>query len=260
MSKKVIPPLLVSAIESIIFPPGINIILFLVAIMFWHRCRKIAIFLVMLSSLSLYLLSTPFFSKLLVLPLEKAFPPLSLSKLRQEKAQAIVVLGGGEKYAPEYKAYIPSNASSARLDYAVYLHEKSRLPILLSGGAVLDDPRSEASIMNKRLVALAGFSSTWLDKHSINTSQNARDTKVLLSKKGVNKIILVTSAYHMRRAMYAFRKEGISVIAAPTDYHSGKGYQFTLQQFMIYPSSLRVSHLALHEYIAELWYKFLAIF
>jgi uncharacterized SAM-binding protein YcdF (DUF218 family) len=57
-----------------------------------------------------------------------------------------------------------------------------------------------------------------LEDKSRNTRQNGLNAVVIMQKEGINKILLVTSAYHMRRAQAVFEKLGIEVVAAATDY------------------------------------------
>lgn len=53
---------------------------------------------------------------------------------------------------------------------------------------------------------------------SVNTAEEARDNAALLKERGSKRVILVTSAMHMRRAVALFEKQGLEVIPAPTDY------------------------------------------
>ena len=53
---------------------------------------------------------------------------------------------------------------------------------------------------------------------SLNTAEEAEEDAKILKELGLNKIILVSSATHMRRAVPLFEKQGLEVIPAPTDY------------------------------------------
>lgn len=55
---------------------------------------------------------------------------------------------------------------------------------------------------------------------SRNTAENVAETKALLGKNGLSECLLITSAYHMPRAMALFTAEGVTTIAWPTDYRS----------------------------------------
>jgi uncharacterized SAM-binding protein YcdF (DUF218 family) len=53
---------------------------------------------------------------------------------------------------------------------------------------------------------------------SRNTRENARQTAILAAEHGLGRLLLVTSALHMRRAVLCFRAEGLDVVPYPTDY------------------------------------------
>ena len=57
-----------------------------------------------------------------------------------------------------------------------------------------------------------------LESASRNTTQNAVFTAALLAERGINRILLVTSALHMPRAVARFEEAGMIVIPAPTDH------------------------------------------
>ncbi len=53
---------------------------------------------------------------------------------------------------------------------------------------------------------------------SVNTYEEAVEDAKLLKERGMNRILLVSSATHMRRAVPLFEKQGLEVIPAPTDF------------------------------------------
>ena len=57
-----------------------------------------------------------------------------------------------------------------------------------------------------------------LENNSRNTNDNALYTAVVLNNRQIQRILLVTSAFHMRRAVPLFERQGFEVIPAPTDY------------------------------------------
>ena len=81
-----------------------------------------------------------------------------------------------------------------------------------------------------------------------DTKEEAIKTKELLGSKP---FILITSAYHMTRAMSLFQKEGLNPIAAPTDFKILKN------QYASTPKghNIQKTEIALHEYLGLLWAK-----
>ena len=57
-----------------------------------------------------------------------------------------------------------------------------------------------------------------LEEDSLNTRQNAVNVKKILDAQSLDSVLLVTSALHMRRSVAIFKRLGIDVIPAPTDY------------------------------------------
>jgi uncharacterized SAM-binding protein YcdF (DUF218 family) len=90
-----------------------------------------------------------------------------------------------------------------------------------------------------------------IENRSRNTLENAREVRNLL---GAKRIILVTSAFHMKRAAGMFTKQGFIVIPAPVDYRSeSRAASWT----NLFPRSeyLHTSSRALAEYLSLTWYR-----
>jgi uncharacterized SAM-binding protein YcdF (DUF218 family) len=58
----------------------------------------------------------------------------------------------------------------------------------------------------------------WFQTASRNTYEDALYSTEILSEKGIDRALLVTSAQHMPRAVALFEKQGLEVIPLPTDY------------------------------------------
>jgi len=57
-----------------------------------------------------------------------------------------------------------------------------------------------------------------LETESRNTTENARFTADILQERGIQRILLVTSALHMPRSVALFERQGLEVIPAATDH------------------------------------------
>jgi uncharacterized SAM-binding protein YcdF (DUF218 family) len=56
------------------------------------------------------------------------------------------------------------------------------------------------------------------ESRSRNTFENAVETRRLLAREGIDRVLLVTSALHMPRAVALFRCAGFDVVPAPADF------------------------------------------
>ncbi|WP_373975886.1 YdcF family protein [Chitinibacter sp. SCUT-21] len=168
------------------------------------------------------------------------------------QSQAIVILGGGKRFAAYdvLEQETVNNVTLARVRYGARLARAAHLPILVSGGAPLGGA-SEAHYMKQVLERDMGISVTWLEGGSVDTADNARMSKALLGSK-IHTIALVTSADHMARAKRSFEKQGLTVIAAPTDFINREPISPT--QFLPRASALLTSSTALREGLGQLWY------
>jgi uncharacterized SAM-binding protein YcdF (DUF218 family) len=104
----------------------------------------------------------------------------------------------------------------------------------------------------------------WLEGNSRNTYENAVESKKILDRAGIRRIVLVTSALHMPRSVAIFEKQGFEVIPAPTDYlvtDRDWTYYLTpdwrIQLFNLIPTAedLHFTTLALKEYLGILVYR-----
>lgn len=108
-----------------------------------------------------------------------------------EISDAIVVVSGGE--------------TNQRVAEGVKLYEEGWAPVLIMSGAAKDKNVSNALVM-KQLAITAGINPLQIlvEEESINTFENATKTKSIIVDNKFNKIILITSPYHQRRAFMVF--------------------------------------------------------
>jgi uncharacterized SAM-binding protein YcdF (DUF218 family) len=147
-------------------------------------------------------------------------------------------------------------AAADRLWFAMELYRAGRAPTLvLSGGtaqwSTSDQPEAETMA---DFLAQAGVprAAMLLDSDSLTTHENALRTQQILAAHGIRRVLLVTSALHMRRALATFARAGIDAIAAPTDFEAVPRRGASVLQWIPDVSALEGSTRALKEY-AGLW-------
>ena len=203
---------------SWLLPPGIFIVaLFALAWYAWKRRgeRRIAALLFALTFV-FYLLCTSVVAERTLGWLEQAYLPPA-----EPAGDVIIMLGGGAMPdSPDVDGVGALCSSPAnRLLTAVRLQRKLGVPILLSGGQVYEDTGAEAKIARRILIDLGVPEEQILvETRSVNTTQNARYSAEILRAQGLTQPILVTSAFHMKRAVLNFKKQGIDVVPYPADY------------------------------------------
>lgn len=137
-----------------------------------------------------------------------------------------IVLGGyaGFQTYPSLATYNFSE-SVDRITTALELYADDKVKaIVLTGGSgslTVDEP-SEATAINTFLQKLnIPASAIWVEPDSRNTHENAAFTKELLSEKQpAARCLLITSAFHMRRAKACFEQVGLSCTPLSVDYMS----------------------------------------
>ncbi len=203
---------------SWVLPPGIFIVaLFALAVWLWRKKRqKQAALMLGALTFAFYLLCTGFVAEKTMGWLESAYEPPA-----NPQGDVIIMLGGGAMNdSPDVDGTGALCASPAnRLLTAVRLQRRLDVPILLSGGQVYEDTGAEARIARRILLSLGVPDDKILvETKSINTTQNARYSAEILREHGYTRPILVTSAFHMKRSVLNFEKQGIAVVPYPADY------------------------------------------
>jgi uncharacterized SAM-binding protein YcdF (DUF218 family) len=138
-------------------------------------------------------------------------------------AEAIVILGGGIKSADAPRPMIDVSEQGDRVIYGAKLYRDGLAPLVITTGGRIAwlgyGGKPESSDMSELLQMLGVPDSAIIEEpDSLNTYQNAVNTGKILAQKGIEQVILVTSAMHMPRSLKIFQKQGIKVIPAPTDY------------------------------------------
>ena len=131
-------------------------------------------------------------------------------------AQAVVILGGGVRRAPEYGGDTLGRLSLERVRYGAKLARETGLPVLVAGGTVLGDTATEASLMRAALEREFNVPVRWVEEKSRNTHENAQFSAAILKRDGVKRVVLVIHGFDIRRARAEFTDAGLEVVPAPT--------------------------------------------
>lgn len=247
--------LLNRTIEFLLLPPG-NLLLLVFIGLLWRKRRVLYVFAT-LGLLQVIIFSLPATSIWLMSQLQQQYPPQAELWLQRPLPEAIVVLGAGRnRHATEYEGGESTSLSGIeRLRYAALLHQKTGLPILLSGGQPLPNTRSEAELMRDTLVNEFKVPVRWLEEKSHTTWQNAQLTDQILQNAGIKSAWLITQAWHMPRSMYVFQSGKVDYQAASVSFGAVIPWRDLYMKWVPQANALSRSMIALHELIGMLWYK-----
>jgi len=237
--------------SSFLLPPLNILLLGTAGLLLLKRHPRLGKLLIGLAFALLYLLSTPYFAAQALKLIE---PPAFQETGSQEEARVIVVLGAGTYFqAPDYGSDTVNRLGLERLRYAAHLYRATAKPILVSGGKPQGSTISEAAQMKSALENEFKIPVTWEESASRTTFESAADSRSMLKAEGINRIYLVTHAWHMRRAVLAFEAAGFSVIPAPTGFTTLP--MDPLDLYLPNPQGMFDSYLFIHEVCGWLWYK-----
>ncbi|AMJ63097.1 YdcF family protein [Bosea sp. PAMC 26642] len=234
----------------------INLVVLLAAfagLLAFTRFARAARWLGALALTGLVLLSFSPLPRMLVRPLEDRFPQQNAAK---GPVAGVIVLGGAIGVA---RGDVVLNYAAARMTKAVELarlHPQAKI-VFAGGGASLLSPivhtEADGARMLFESLGLPPERLVFEDK-SRNTRENASFTRSLVDPKPGERWLLLTSAWHMPRAIGVFRKAGFDVEAFPVDYISGGEQADFIRPYARAPRGLGIADDALKEWAGLLAY------
>lgn len=240
--------LLKKVISAIILPPTCLILLALVGVWVSKKHPKTGRTLATLSLASLLILSLPVVGNALLQSLETT-PPINEAQLKD--IQAIVILGGGKNNkAPEFGNEDTVNRwTLQRLRYGAYMQQQTGKPILVTGGGLFGE-RPEADAMAETLQRDFHVKDIWTEDQSKDTAENAAYSATILKQHGIERIAIISQAWHLPRAITLFEQQGLIVYPAPTGYTHDDNEPVI--RWLPKASALDKSATALKEYLGRL--------
>ena len=221
----------------------------------WRRAFRPAL-CVLLLDVVLVVSGLPAVSAAAGYALERKFPPTPLEAV--PNADAIVVLGGGVSSATEAVPYPELFWSADRAIMAVRLFRAGKAPLVVPTG-------SGAIRAEKPLLESLGVPSASIlcENEAVDTATNATKTFALLKQRGCKKVLVVTSAWHMPRAMMLFKgAPGMEFIPVGCDYEGTlmvtNAKERSLPFWMMLPNPESAGRLAYYakEWLGILFYSF----
>ncbi len=224
--------------------------LIVVGLLLHRRGRRFGYRLAWTAVIALILLAMPIVSENLLLALEAGLPTTPPA---DHPPGAIVVLGAEVFRAKSEPLGVgPGPLTLERLRTAAGLSRRTGLPILATGGVTQPNTAPVGIVMGDSLRDDFRRPARWIEDRSRDTWENARFSAGILRAEGINSVYVVTSAWHMRRALLAFAGTGLTVTAAPTP--PGDPLRPNFNDFLPHASAWLAGYYALHEWIGYAWY------
>lgn len=205
--------------------------------------------------LLLTLSSIPAVSYLALGSLEWPYPPL---KERPDDVQAIVVLAGYVRPSDEVRlqSELGDDTRDRCLRAAELYHQGLPCRVLVSGGIVDGETQRPpcAPLMRDFLVQLGvSTKDVIVEDHSRTTWENAVESRKLLDPLGIHRVVLVSDAAHLFRAVRCFRKQGLDVVPCGCRYRA-TSLSGRLVNFLPSPGGAGGLQEAWHEWLGTVWY------
>ena len=239
--------ILIKGIADVLAGPLVIVLLVVIAAVVCRvagRSRASGILLVAATVL-LYAASIPLVGRALLRPLEGRFPPLNVDRL--PTVGYVVVLGSG--YLPHDGVSVTAALDREGLMRVVEAVRLARLlpgaRLVVSGGRLRGDPPvAQGYAQLARALGVAEQSIIIADR-PLDTQTESQEVRKLL---GNTPFLLVTSAYHMPRAMLLMRRAGAEPIAAPTGQRAFGSTPLSWRSFLPGAGGLGDTESAVHEY------------
>ncbi len=200
----------------------------------------------------LWIWSMPLVAEALGASLESEFPEVPVERLPQ--ADAIILLGGGMNAATNVCPYPNLCAAADRVWHAARLFKAGKAPLIVPSGTGSD--LCEAPFLMDLGVPREAIRA---EAESRNTEENAKFVADLLKGRDHPRALLVTSAWHMRRALLMYRRYApdLEIVPAPSDYENTVKRAQPLTGGDICPDfyALEASCTAWKEILGYWWYK-----
>ena len=252
-------------LPQLIYPLGLGLLLQLIAI--GGRKRRWALPLSITGWLVIAVPAMPVVSDALLRQLEDQAAALTPKSIPQ--ADAVLVLGGGIRPAPAKGLGVEVNEAGDRLLCGLRLWKQGKAPVLITSGARVsftpNDPIAPEAVLSQQLAQELGIpaSAMLLNDRARTTAEEAQHINQLAAEQGWKQLILVTSAFHMPRALASFRQQSnLEIIPVACDYRLDPQSQlqdFSWQALLIglipNTDSLNQTSQVLKEHLGLLIYK-----
>ena len=242
----------------LVYPLNLAIWLGLFGLVVWlFGRRRLAAFTLLLTLSILIAAASPKVAGLLYRSLEQQYLPIAVDK--SSRADAIVLLAGAIGGVLPPRVTSDLSGAADRVLHAARLYRAGKAPLIItSGGDVFPQQHSrpESDLIAELLVEWGvKLTDIIIENQSRNTYENAQLSRQILKDRKIQRVLLVTSALHMPRALAIFKSAGIDVVPSPTDFHAVDYSQPALLDWIPSVGALQATTSAIKEYLGYHVYR-----
>ena len=242
-------------------PMGVVTILLLIALFKIKSSPGTAVWAAVIAFLIVVLFGNSIFAAFLTRSMEwRHMPPTS-----QPSGDAIVVIAEGMQPADTPRQMVETGPEYNRVAAAAKLYKAGAAPLVVVAGEAASVPLVQAQLVEMGVP----IQDILVQDKTENALEDAKFTRLLTSDKGVQSIILVTSAVKMDRTVFLYKQEKLNIVPMPVDYKvslrswtesSKPDLETILKNLMPNADAMQQSTTVLYEYLALMFYRLAAIF
>ncbi len=237
--------IILKIIQSFLMPSSVVFLLVIVGLILLKKKSRIARVIFTMAVITYYVFSITPVSDFLLMSLEEKYRSLSVEDINRTD-KVVLLLGGRE-----------SNVLRGSEVLRIWHLSQENMEIIISGTDPLVSTSEEASaVRNFFIYRGVNPDDITIEGRSRNTRENVKNVKEIV---GEESFFLVTSAYHIDRALREFERLGANPIPAPTDFKRQRVIAYSVLDFIPNSQNLRNTDLAFHEHIGIIYYRLLFI-
>ncbi len=202
----------------------------------------------------LYVFSVDYVANDLLYRLESSAPRTIRADVHYD---AVILLGGPVDHGATQTFHVTNYGDSVErllTTFDLLRTDRASNVIVTGGTGAPGDDVVEARVLAAQLESWGiSASRILLEDRSVNTREDALFSKHIVEQHGFKTVLVVTSAFHMPRALDCFRAVGLAVDTLPVDYRS-HDRQFH-QTFIPRADALVLSTLAVREFAGRWIYR-----
>ena len=189
--------------------------------------------------------------------LEDRYPSLSVEQC--PTADAVLVLGGVTRVGTSRSSAVEWGEAVDRFTRGLDLWRAGKAPALILTAARIPGRGgvSEGELLQQEAIRLGiPAGSIFLTEQVFDTQSEAQAVRRLMDRSHWQRIILVTSAYHMRRSMLLMQRAGVDASPFPVDYQTKRGERL-ITDYLPRADALMKSERGIREWEGLLYYTWL---